>query len=621
MGGIMRLRRIILDQFRCYRSATSIEIDALTALIGRNDSGKSSILDALAIFFEDNLPDVDDVYISSIDKLIKIGCEFTDLPESIVIDADFSTNLESEYMLNEDGHFEVYKVFDCNLKKPGLKETYARAFHPTLDGINDLLTLKNDELKQRARHLEVSLEGVDQRINTALRRAIRDSRQALDLATVLVPLDKEGGKKLWDILKKQLPSFALFKSDRPSTDQDSEAQDPMKIAVKEALKARETQLEELTEYVRQEVKTIADKTIEKISEMDPNLARQLNPRFSTPSWANVFKISLTGDEDIPINKRGSGIRRLILLNFFRAKAEQRASEKDSPGVIYAIEEPETSQHPDSQRILLHALEELSEHPDCQVIISTHTPNLARLLPIESLRYVKIGESDQRIIHSGTEDTIRIVAKALGVLPDHDVELFIGVEGINDINFLKTIANVLLQAGEEVPDLDSLEGEGKIIFIPVGGSNVIYWVSRLAQLNRPEYHIFDRDAQPPSPPPNQAVVDEINGRDNCTARLTNKLEFENYIHQQAILRVHPNLTLTIEDFSSVPTIVAIALHERSESEVSWEDLTEEKRQKKISQAKSWLNREAVVHMTPQLLTEIDPDNEVRSWLTDIGGILR
>jgi len=47
-----------------------------------------------------------------------------------------------------------------------------------------------------------------------------------------------------------------------------------------------------------------------------------------------------------------------LLNFFRAEAERRRRERNVPSVIYAIEEPETSQHTAHQKILIRALLEL-----------------------------------------------------------------------------------------------------------------------------------------------------------------------------------------------------------------------------------------------------------------------
>ena len=145
-----------------------------------------------------------------------------------------------------------------------------------------------------------------------------------------------------------LKDLSLFKSDRPNLDQDPEAQDPLKLAVKEILKARQHELDKIASSIRDELQQVANKTVEKIREMDPEIAKQLTPNVGEPAWDKVFKISLTSEEEVPVNKRGSGVRRLILLNFFRVKAEEKAKGKD---VIYAIEflEPETSQHPNNQK--------------------------------------------------------------------------------------------------------------------------------------------------------------------------------------------------------------------------------------------------------------------------------
>lgn len=48
----MRLTELKLANFRGYRAETLVPIDPLTVFIGRNDAGKSSILDALNIFFQ-----------------------------------------------------------------------------------------------------------------------------------------------------------------------------------------------------------------------------------------------------------------------------------------------------------------------------------------------------------------------------------------------------------------------------------------------------------------------------------------------------------------------------------------------------------------------------------------
>lgn len=46
----MKLKRLIIKNFRSYKDEIQISIDDFTALIGRNDIGKSTILEAMEIF-------------------------------------------------------------------------------------------------------------------------------------------------------------------------------------------------------------------------------------------------------------------------------------------------------------------------------------------------------------------------------------------------------------------------------------------------------------------------------------------------------------------------------------------------------------------------------------------
>lgn len=610
----MRLKRARFRNFRCYEAETCVTFEDLTALVGRNDSGKSAVLDALGMFFGEYTPDADDASIHGDKTDMTIICEFDELPDSVLIDADRRVSPASEWLLNAAGNLEIHRVFNGALQKPKLTQTVLMARHPTAENYNDLLYLKNRDLKARAEQLGVDLTAVDQRVNSEIRQAIWASAPELSLRETEIDIEKEDAKRTWSALSKQLPIFALFHADRKSTDQDDEAQDPLKKAVEEALHAREAELDNLTAFVRDQVLGIAQATVEKLREMDPTLARELNPRFAKPNWAKVFGISLTDDSSIPINKRGSGVRRLILLNFFRAKAEKRLSDGDAPGIVYAIEEPETSQHPHNQRLLLSALRELSEQPGCQVVFTTHTPVLIREVPLASIKHVSTDNTGLRTIFENSSEMYNRVSSSLGVIADHDVRLFIGVEGVNDIDFLCRISDVLRAEGEDVLDLRLLEVQRRIVFVPVGGSNLALWTHRLAALNRPEFHLYDRDEQPPQVSSHQPAVDDLLAR-GATALLTSKREMENYIHRDAVSAAL-GVNLAFGDFDDVPDRVAEAIHIAGCGQAAWNDLDADKKRKKVSRAKRRLNMEAVAAMTPALLTAIDPQDEVRGWLAEI-----
>ena len=131
--------------------------------------------------------------------------------------------------------------------------------------------------------------------------------------------------------------------------------------------------------------------MDKLNVMSPEVAESLNPVIPSASslkWADVFKgVSIAGDNNIPINKRGSGVKRLILLNFFRAEAERRLREHAAPSIIYAIEEPETSQHTKNQKKLIDSFIDLSRAENTQIILTTHSANIVKKLDFSDLRLV------------------------------------------------------------------------------------------------------------------------------------------------------------------------------------------------------------------------------------------
>ena len=48
----MLIKAVIFENFRAYKTRTVVPVSGLTAFIGKNDAGKSTILEALDIFFE-----------------------------------------------------------------------------------------------------------------------------------------------------------------------------------------------------------------------------------------------------------------------------------------------------------------------------------------------------------------------------------------------------------------------------------------------------------------------------------------------------------------------------------------------------------------------------------------
>ena len=401
----MRISQVKIKNFRGYRDEQIINFNDLTVFVGKNDVGKSSILEALDIFFNEkkgtiklDKEDINKQSSGAGQTNIEISVVFEDLPESIIIDSTNQTTLNDEYLLTSDGKLEILKVYP----NAGTEKVYIRAHHPTKLECADLLLKKQADLKKIIINNDILCD--DRTRNAVMRRAIWMNYQD-DLALDLVEIDasKEDAKNIWNQLKNYLPLYSLFQSDRKNSDGDSEVQDPMKLAVAEIFKDPEinTTLNDISSKVSEKLNEIANKTCEKLQEMNPEIADSLNPIIPATEdlkWVDVFKnVSIAGGDDIPLNKRGSGVKRLILLNFFRAEVERRKGERNVPSVIYAIEEPETSQHPDHQKKLIQAFINLSNTLNTQILMTTHSPAIVKMLKFEHLNLISNGNEGKEIV--------------------------------------------------------------------------------------------------------------------------------------------------------------------------------------------------------------------------------
>ena len=91
----MKLKKLKLKNFRSYRNLDIEFDDNMNVIIGRNDVGKSTVMEALEIFFNNDLVKIqqDDlnIYAKEEDKLeIKISLSFeVESTDTIVIDSTY----------------------------------------------------------------------------------------------------------------------------------------------------------------------------------------------------------------------------------------------------------------------------------------------------------------------------------------------------------------------------------------------------------------------------------------------------------------------------------------------------------------------------------------------------
>ncbi|WP_051880710.1 ATP-binding protein [Buttiauxella noackiae] len=612
----MKIAQLKLVNFRGYQNVSVNFSDDFNVVIGRNDIGKSTILEAMEIFFNNEIVkiDINDCNVFCETKIMSIQLSFIPDKTSYTIDT-IPTNFKDEYLLDENGWLTIKKTWDCSKDKltASSLKTALVSFYPDNFPI-PLVNLKITELRKILTDDYSSILDVDavkKNTSSQIRQAIYNSTENIKLKTTEIDIDKEDGKKIWTVLQSDLPLFFLFQSDRENRDSDKEVQSPLKTITKTAIAELEEELEQVKEKIITKAIQIGNETLEKLKEMSPEIASVLNPEMTNKAWDSLFSFSFSCDDGIPVNKRGSGVRRLILLNYFRAEAERKTS--GNRNVIYAIEEPETSQHPEWQLKLFQALMDLPKNERTQVIVTTHSPSLASLAPVDKIIFIFRDDGEVNIQTKNSVDLQEVVT-TLGVLPDIPAEVnnpslkvILCLEGPTDVEFFDNICHVFGI---------NINADPRIMSLSLGGGTLKHWVNKnyLRKLNLPEVHIYDRDVSKYAD-----TVVEVNSRPNCWAVQTQMWELENYIH--------PSL------YSTAYPIQSQFVDLTSNWKAGWADrnipnefstfLKAEKASGNItimnegsSSIKSVFSNQLSTHMNEQLFRDLNAYEEVNGWFDRI-----
>jgi hypothetical protein len=356
--------------------------------------------------------------------------------------------------------------------------------------------------------------------------------------------------------------------------------------------------------VRLRSEEIANRTLTALKEIDPKLADSLKPKFTTPApqkWASLFSIGMETNNGIQLNKRGSGIRRMILVGFFKAEADRLLQTSSRTNIIYAIEEPETAQHPNNQKILLQSFQNLAVNSNSQVILTTHSPSLAAELPTDGIRFINGGSTAGCPEILSGEDVLAKVVSTLGLIADKRVKALICVEGYTDIVAIKQLSRVVHSNDTNLPDLSV---DPRFAFIPLGGSTLKHWVDNhyLKPLRLPEAHIYDADRD------YSGSIDLVNARgDKSWAVKTEKYEIECYLHSDAIQEASGVECVVVDwpDGTKHPAVPRAFALQWSKSFGKNEPLNDNNAKKRLVDAFRFMTYERLKHR--------EAVDEVESWM--------
>jgi len=114
----MKVKSVIVNRFRGYENKTRVDFHDLSVLVGQNDKGKSTLLEALDIFFNEgkgciklDKEDINKNCLANGNECIEIEVELTDLPSTILIDAANTTTLQDEYLVTLKNTLHIIKRY------------------------------------------------------------------------------------------------------------------------------------------------------------------------------------------------------------------------------------------------------------------------------------------------------------------------------------------------------------------------------------------------------------------------------------------------------------------------------------------------------------------------------
>jgi len=552
-GDRVKIHTISAKNFRPFSVLDEIRIGTLTTIIGKNDTGKSSVLKALDVFFNNPSLVEDDVHYGADGEDIIIEVTFNSLP-TIEIEDGIKTTLEEEMLVNSRCFLQIQKRYPRdNLNK---FEIILNVFDFEDDVYADLVALTETNLNKRCESLGITYSKSGRGVtNRDKRRSIREKALKEGIPLVNRELIFTKSNKVWKKIEKLLSNFDLFDTDTELGIRSASFQKEFDQIVDDTAKSMGTIL--ATNAFTKKIEIALQKEVDQIFERFKKLTDDLvsfsvKPEFT---WHKAVSFEIMGKDHYSVEKsideRGTGVRRILMVAFFQHLAEKKTN-KDK--FIYGIEEPENSLHPGLQRELIKSFLKLSKGGH-QIIVTSHSPVFAGCSPMDDLVLIKRLKGVATIEQSMDLDPYEVVDE-LGIEPSDQIigyDACIFVEGKDDIKFFETIATKLKDDRHITNNFE----DKKIGFIICGGDNLKHWVE-LNAMNKLSRHfgvVIDSDLKSSA---DTIRGKKLNWKKSCESQggtffILKKRAIENYIHPKAIERSSGSVPEPYNDFTDMKDV--------------------------------------------------------------------
>jgi putative ATP-dependent endonuclease of OLD family len=530
----MPLREMRATGFRPFVDSGLIRIAPCSAVVGRNDAGKSGLLAGLKIFF---VPPKKGLPLSDI--------HLCDPDASATIEVAFDPNALSSRSIQHGKKDQLDILTDGLVDKKGFLrlrmtvstkrvEAFEICIHDFADTIVAPLSLKSDD------QLSELLKAFQ--VQTPADATILEKRAALrkDLGNRGLPRDDNwfDATEIESSLRSILPEFIYFTDTSDYSISQTEVQNQFRTIVERAIGGQPS-----AQTIEQEMLKLVQVEFDKVFQRLSRLTDAVTDLTALPkvSWKKAIEgVELRWKDEsgfeAPYDRRGAGIRRLFMVAYFQYEAAAALDDPKGTKYVFAIEEPEVHLHPGAQRELLLALKALSKRGHT-VLFTTHSPVFAASTPLEGITLVHRGGSSSETVQVPNLDLSR-VAEELGVeAPDRLVgrNHVVLVEGPRDVEFYTVVLEELHKAGQTKLD------PSKVLFLQCGGAQTMKFAVTSRSMDKAGLKwavLGDSDRQGPGGAENDAIKDLRSSKPaTCLAvEVLERTAIENYLDPAAIKTV-------------------------------------------------------------------------------------
>lgn len=446
----------------------------VTAIIGKNESGKSNVLDGL----------------SRIRFRVRNAAAFN----QDIVNRNGSAGKENRYRITlkpseDDIKFGIYDDTEIDIFKNGysatggLLEYYLREIHPEVKALaailggvgSNPLQLNDQEFSSYRTYYGELLE--ESKIDVP--RRTDAFTFILNRANKIAPEKREQLKQIletaqskWQPLILRLPIFFFRKADKHLSslykfeDIDKELKSPnsypnsllsdfvkaLGVSNEDFLLAAKSGTASTQETVRSRIRRMVDTKINKAFH-DFYQTEEIYLDLAFNSGTITFMVQSSNGESLSIAERSNGLR-WYLETFIDAQANDISGRN----VVYLLDEPGTSLHVNAQRKLLELFEHLADQGN-QVVYTTHSPYMlntesegvhrirAVVKNADGYSYVYKTAYDAKIAPESQQDTLTPIIAALGMNMENTFgpalnKVNIVTEGMSDYIYLCTMAKQL-----------------------------------------------------------------------------------------------------------------------------------------------------------------------------------